>query len=177
MSRSNFGFESVYTRKQGGGELMLGKKTRITILGVILSSMLLSACGAKETSDAHEAESAVVHLGEHQQLVANGDLQETTQGTDKLPAFLDALDPSLKTAYTTAASVKDILSSIPCYCGCGESAGHKSNLNCFIKETNEDGSVVWDDHGTRCGVCVETAMTVSGLNKQGKSVKEIRAGY
>lgn len=155
--------------------MLFGKKTRMTILGVILSSMLLSACGAKEAGDSHEAESAKVHVGDHQRLAANGDLQETTQGTDKLPAFLDALDPSLKTAYATAASVKDILSSIPCYCGCGESAGHKSNLNCFIKDANEDGSVVWDDHGTRCGVCVDTATTVAELNKQGKSVKEIRA--
>ncbi|MWV43047.1 hypothetical protein GRF59_05340 [Paenibacillus sp. HJL G12] len=148
--------------------MMLGKKTRITVLGVILSSMLLAGCGAKEDN------TSASHQDSHQQVAANGDVQEMTMGMDKLPVFLDSLDPSLKTAYTTAASVKDILGSIPCYCGCGESAGHKSNLNCFIKEENADGSVVWDDHGTRCGVCVETAMTVSELSKQGKSVKEIR---
>ncbi|WP_213649725.1 PCYCGC motif-containing (lipo)protein [Paenibacillus sp. J23TS9] len=148
--------------------MMLGKKTRITVLGVILSSMLLAGCGAKE------AEPEKGHQDSHQAVAANGDLQEMTLGTDKLPTFLDSLDPALKTAYSTAASVKDILISIPCYCGCGESAGHKSNLNCFIKEVNTDGSVVWDDHGTRCGVCVETAVAVSELSKQGKSVKDIR---
>ena len=147
----------------------MGKKTRITVLGVILSGMLLAGCGAKEAS-----EPANSHGDAHQQVAANGDLQEMTAGTDKLPAFLNALDPSLKTAYATAAEVKDILGSIPCYCGCGESAGHQSNLNCFIKEESADGSIVWDDHGTRCGVCVETAMTVSELSKQGKSVQEIR---
>ncbi|MDR9854977.1 PCYCGC motif-containing (lipo)protein [Paenibacillus sp. VCA1] len=148
---------------------MLGKKTRITVLSVVLSGMLLAGCGAKE------AETSDKHADAHQTFAANGDLQEKTAGTDKLPTFLDPLDPMLKTAYSTAAGVKDMLSSIPCYCGCGESAGHKSNLNCFIKEVNpDDGSVVWDDHGTRCGVCVETAMTVSELSKQGKSLKEIR---
>lgn len=149
--------------------MVLGKMTRITILGVVLSGMLLAGCGTKA------AEPADHHGEAHQEVAANGDLQEMTGGTDKLPTFLDPLDPVLKTAYTTAAGVKDILGSIPCYCGCGESAGHKSNLNCFIKEVHPDGSVVWDDHGTRCGVCVETAMTVSELSKQGKSVKEIRS--
>ncbi|MCJ8014956.1 PCYCGC domain-containing protein [Paenibacillus sp. KQZ6P-2] len=148
--------------------MMLGKKTRITALGVILSTMLLAGCGAKEAAPADS------HQDSHQHVAVNGDLQEMTMGTDKLPTFLDSLDPALKTAYTTAASVKEILVSIPCYCGCGESAGHKSNLNCFIKEENADGSVVWDDHGTRCGVCIDTATTVSELSKQGKSVKEIR---
>ncbi|MEK4357779.1 PCYCGC motif-containing (lipo)protein [Paenibacillus sp. FSL M7-1455] len=150
--------------------MMLGKKTRITVLGVVISSMLLAGCGAKE------AEPQDRHAGAHQIVAANGDLQEQTAGLDKLPTFLDPLDPMLKTAYSTAGEVKEILKSIPCYCGCGDSAGHQSNLNCFIKEVNpDDGSVVWDDHGTRCGVCVETAMTVSELSKQGKSVKEIRS--
>ena len=63
---------------------------------------------------------------------------------------------------------------MPCYCGCGESAGHKSNLNCFIQEKREDGSIVWDDHGTRCLVCLEIAVQSAQLHKEGKSLKEIR---
>lgn len=152
----------------------MGKKTRITVLGVILTGILLTGCGNKSAESSAEQSGHSDHAV-HQQMAANGDLQETTAGVDKLPSFLDPLNENLKTAYSMAASVKDILTDIPCYCGCGESAGHKSNLNCFIKEMKPDGSVVWDDHGTRCGVCVETAMTVGELSKQGKSVKEIRS--
>ena len=72
------------------------------------------------------------------------------------------------------ASATDIIKWMPCYCGCGESAGHGSNLNCFIDEIREDGSVVWDDHGTRCQVCLEIAVQSVKMTQEGKSLKEIR---
>ncbi|GAB6989239.1 PCYCGC motif-containing (lipo)protein [Paenibacillus pini] len=145
------------------------QSTRLAVIGLMLTSIMITGCSTKEEA-AHEVETHNV-----QQTAANGDLQETTSGADKLPGFLDQQPEILQTAYSTAASVKDILVNIPCYCGCGESAGHNSNLNCFIKEVKPDGSIVWDDHGTRCDVCVNTTMTTAELHKQGKSVKEIRA--
>jgi hypothetical protein len=80
----------------------------------------------------------------------------------------------VQTAYKTAATVTDILPYIPCYCGCGESAGHKSNLNCFIAKQNDDGSVIWDDHGTRCGVCIEIAVTTAAMKASGIDTERIR---
>lgn len=47
-------------------------------------------------------------------------------------------------------------------------------MNCFVKKINEDGSVVWDDHGTRCGVCLEIAAESMKMKQEGKSIKEIR---
>jgi hypothetical protein len=55
-----------------------------------------------------------------------------------------------------------------------EQAGHLHNGNCFIKEVKSDASVVWDDHGTRCGTCLEIAFTSAKMLKEGKTVKEIR---
>lgn len=110
----------------------------------------------------------------HQELASNGDLQELTASVDKLPTFLDNLDPRIKEAYKIAGTNRDLLKSIPCYCGCGESAGHLHNGNCFIKEEKTDGSIVWDDHGTRCGTCMEIAVVSAKLKQDGKSVKEIR---
>ena len=63
---------------------------------------------------------------------------------------------------------------MPCYCGCGDAAGHESNLNCFIAEVREDGSILWDDHGTRCQVCVDIAVESVKLYQDGKTIKEIR---
>lgn len=67
-----------------------------------------------------------------------------------------------------------LLNSMPCYCGCGDSAGHQSNLNCFVAEIEEDGAVVWDDHGTRCGVCLHIAVEASKLKREGMSDIDIR---
>jgi outer membrane murein-binding lipoprotein Lpp len=147
-----------------------------TLYSVLLSSMLLSACSsqnqpAKATNEANVV-SGTGH-GEHH--TDSGDLQEWTASLEKLPSFLDTASATLQTAYRTAATVTDILPYIPCYCGCGESAGHKSNLNCFIAEIKADGSVLWDDHGTRCSVCVEIAVTAAAMKATGIENERIRA--
>lgn len=150
-------------------------KARISLMisMIIAASLIMSACGSDKAAEQPQTDQ---HQGTaHIKQAANGDLQETTASIDKLPSFLDKTAAEVVTGYKTAASVADLLSSIPCYCGCGDSAGHKSNLNCFISEVKPDGSVVWDDHGTRCGVCLETAEATAELKKQGKSIKEIRS--
>jgi len=38
-----------------------------------------------------------------------------------------------------------LLSAIPCYCGCG-AQGHRSNLDCYVKEIGPDGSIVFEPH-------------------------------
>jgi hypothetical protein len=37
-------------------------------------------------------------------------------------------------AYRFAVLNRDVLNYIPCYCGCGESAGHTSNASCYVKD-------------------------------------------
>ncbi|WP_053376130.1 PCYCGC motif-containing (lipo)protein [Paenibacillus sp. FJAT-27812] len=146
-----------------------------TFYSVVLSSLLLSACGSAANSDKQPNETAEVHNAEHgQHQTESGDLQEKTASLSVLPSFLDGASATVQTAYKTAATVTDILPYIPCYCGCGESAGHKSNLNCFIAEQNDDGSVVWDDHGTRCGVCIEIAVTTAAMKANGVEAERIR---
>ncbi|WP_424768945.1 PCYCGC motif-containing (lipo)protein [Paenibacillus sp. sgz302251] len=134
-------------------------KTKILAL-FLAAALTLSACGANK-EDSHESHS-------------HGDLQEKTASVDVMPDFLDSQNDKIRLVYQIAGQAADLLHWMPCYCGCGESAGHQSNLNCFIKEINEDGSVVWDDHGTRCGVCLDIAVTAAKLKSEGKSDKEIR---
>lgn len=110
----------------------------------------------------------------HAEHAANGDLRETTASAQQLPSFLSEQRKEIQLAYQVAGTLSDTLQWIPCYCGCGESAGHKSNLNCFIHEIREDGTVVWDDHGTRCITCLNIALQSAELSKQGKSHYEIR---
>ncbi|GFN31749.1 PCYCGC domain-containing protein [Paenibacillus xylaniclasticus] len=143
-----------------------------------VGTILLTGCGTdsqslSDRSAGHDHE-AKEHEHGHIQYAVNGDLQETTESLDVLPSFLSGLPDEVSLAYQTAATLRSTLESIPCYCGCGGSAGHRSNLDCFIHEIHDDGSVVWDDHGTKCDVCIETAFQTALMLKEGKSVKEIR---
>ncbi|MCZ8534440.1 PCYCGC motif-containing (lipo)protein [Psychrobacillus psychrodurans] len=141
------------------------KKTLFILLACIL---LLSACAQENKKENHEEhENHVGHL-------ENGDLQETTESTDILPAFLDTQSEDMKLVYQAASKANDVLKWMPCYCGCGDSADHKNNFNCFVHEIKENGEVVWDDHGTRCAACLETAITSIQMIQEGKSLVEIR---
>ncbi|QJD81771.1 hypothetical protein HH215_00295 [Cohnella herbarum] len=137
------------------------KRLALTVIG--LGLLVVTACG-KDQAD-HE---------EHLSHAPNGDLREVTASAEKLPSFLETQQEAVQVAYQVAGQLGDTLQWIPCYCGCGDSAGHKSNLNCFINEVREDGSVEWDDHGTRCGVCVQIAMVSAQLKQQGKTNLQIR---
>jgi len=128
--------------------------------------LVLSACGQGQAP--HESQD------HHASYAPNGDLREATASTAELPTFLDGQSEAVRVAYQVAGTLDDTLQWIPCYCGCGDSAGHRSNLNCFVHEIRDDGTVEWDDHGTRCGVCVQIAMESAQLKQQGKSNLEIR---
>ena len=170
-----------------GGNLM--KKLFPLFASMIL---ILSACGNAAKDEHTEAEHAEhTGAGETQTELDNsspantatghdthnhtsGDIQELTESADVLPKFLDGQHEDIRLVYEVAGKATDILQWIPCYCGCGDSVGHRSNLNCFIAETREDGSILWDDHGTRCLVCLEIAVESVQMAQQGKSLKEIR---
>ncbi|MFF2753828.1 lipoprotein [Psychrobacillus sp. NPDC058041] len=139
------------------------------LLFLLFSALLvLSACGQKGSQEKQEDhENHIAHL-------ANGDLQETTASADVLPTFLDSQSEDMKIVYQAAAKANDVLKWMPCYCGCGDSAGHVSNFNCFVHDIKEGGEVVWDDHGTRCTTCLETAVMSIQMVQEGKSFIEIR---
>ncbi|SOC21850.1 uncharacterized protein with PCYCGC motif [Ureibacillus xyleni] len=151
------------------------KKLLLPLLGAIL--LTLTACSATEDSQGRGEQvqnQGTEGLKNISQNPLSGDLQELTTSANEPPKFLDSQSEEIRLVYAAAGQASDILQWIPCYCGCGESAGHRSNLNCFIAETHEDGSIVWDDHGTRCGVCLEIAIESVQLHQDGKTVKEIR---
>ncbi|MFD2171655.1 PCYCGC motif-containing (lipo)protein [Tumebacillus lipolyticus] len=113
-------------------------------------------------------------VGESVKLTTIGDLQEATANKTSLPAFLMNKNAKMKDSYKAAVENVDILQYIPCYCGCGEHAGHMSNAECFVRDVRPDGVVVWDDHGTRCDTCMNIALKAAEMKEEGKTVKEIR---
>ncbi|MFC4103862.1 PCYCGC motif-containing (lipo)protein [Paenibacillus xanthanilyticus] len=152
---------------------------RTFIYGTCAAALAISLSGCaggkaeKNVADAVAVASA--HAGHADTHLPNGDLRQTTAGVETLPAFLTDAHGVIVQAYQAAATAQDVLAYIPCYCGCGDSAGHRSNLECFIHETKPDGSVTWDDHGTRCGTCMEIAVQAAVMKQEGKSVSDIRS--
>ena len=54
----------------------------------------------------------------------------------------------MRQAYVFAARNPDVLGYVPCYCGCGMSDGHQSNVDCFVESRAPNGAVTeWDVHG------------------------------
>jgi hypothetical protein len=92
------------------------------------------------------------------------------------PGYATARPPEVvKAAYKFAAEHPEVLSYVPCFCGC-ERMGHRGNEDCFVKARDVNGDVVaWEDHGMECAVCLDVATRSRQMYTSGASVSEIRA--
>jgi Protein of unknown function with PCYCGC motif len=80
----------------------------------------------------------------------------------------------VRAAYVFAAEHPEILSYVPCFCGC-ERGGHKGNDDCFVARRSGNGDVVeWEPHGLDCAVCIDVATYAKSLHASGASVADIR---
>lgn len=105
-------------------------------------------------------------------LASNYYLQNRGADKDDLPKYARR-NFEVQAAYKFALSDPQLLSQIPCYCGCYR-LGHRNTGDCFIKETKEDGKVVFEEHGANCGMCYSIVLDSKELYEKGKSVQEIR---
>lgn len=62
---------------------------------------------------------------------------------EQWPALFQQAAPEVQEAYRYALANPDVLQYFPCYCGCAED-GHRSNKDCYLRETRPDGYVVLD---------------------------------
>jgi hypothetical protein len=93
-----------------------------------------------------------------------------------LPAYALARSPEVITAtYRFAAEHPEVLSYIPCFCGC-ERSGHRDNEDCFVQKRGANGDVTeWTEHGMECSVCLDVAQQAMQMHASGASVRDIRA--
>jgi hypothetical protein len=60
----------------------------------------------------------------------------------EFPAGMDKADPEILEAYVFAAKHPEVLSYMPCYCGCEDPrTEHESNYDCFIDIVDRTGEV------------------------------------
>ena len=69
----------------------------------------------------------------------------TLAPVSQLPEKVRRAPPVVQEGYRFAIANPEVLSKLPCYCGCG-SMGHTSDLDCFIEEFKPDGTIVFGYH-------------------------------
>jgi hypothetical protein len=69
----------------------------------------------------------------------NGDLAKVVW-----PSYVTNAPAEVKTLYEFQVTHGDLMKWMPCYCGCGKNAGHKSNRDCYVQSVGSDGTVVFD---------------------------------
>ena len=60
------------------------------------------------------------------------------------PDFVSAAGPEVKRLYAFQIENGELMRYMPCFCGCGQDAGHRNNRDCYVKRVNSDGTVVLD---------------------------------
>jgi hypothetical protein len=137
---------------------------RSLLVGLAAGSLaLLAGCQAQSRSDEHPAKPA--------DLASYAGLPPGSPAV-QFPAFVTN---AVKDGYQFAAERPDVLRVLPCYCGCGLTAGHRSNLDCFVAGATPAGVPVFDEHASFCQTCLDIARDARRLVTEGKSLRAIRA--
>lgn len=129
---------------------------RLCIPIVLLLSLLVSVtagCGGAQTSQGAEHRFAMAGLSE-------------------MPIEVRKAPTSVQEAYQFAFANPEVLTKIPCYCGCG-AMGHKSNYECYVSGVGADGDLTFDNHALGCSICVDISHDVMRMLDQGNDVAEI----
>lgn len=69
----------------------------------------------------------------------NGDLSKVVW-----PDYVLRAPPEVQRLYEFQVTHGELMRYMPCFCGCGRNAGHRSNRDCYVRRVNADGSVVFD---------------------------------
>lgn len=72
--------------------------------------------------------------------------------------------------YHFAEAHQELLSHIPCYCGCGKTLGHRDLRDCFITRKG-----AYEPHASGCGICQVEAEDVKAMVISNTSPADIRA--
>lgn len=125
--------------------------SRRSVLGAMAvggAGLLLTACGAGESR--FGSAPLQPEAGEIDDLAArfagfepadepNGDLARVVW-----PDWMARFDPEVKRLYEFQIVNGPLMRYMPCFCGCGQTAEHRSNRDCYVKAVNPDGSIVFD---------------------------------
>jgi hypothetical protein len=121
----------------------------ITLIGL---AGVTGGCGSAAPAETHELAMAPLHT---------------------MPMEVQSAPVAVQQAYQFAVANPEVLSEIPCYCGCG-AMGHASNLACYVKEGSTADAPLFDAHALGCSICVDITQDTMRLLRQGENVAEIK---
>ncbi|MBB6453485.1 Na+-transporting methylmalonyl-CoA/oxaloacetate decarboxylase gamma subunit [Salirhabdus euzebyi] len=110
-------------------------KRYFLVLGILI--VALTACSNEtktETGHAHQEKNTSTALSYN--------IETDEWPPDVATFFQDEANHDVKEAYEIAIHHPELLSMMPCYCGCGED-GHTSNHDCFVD--SRDNEIVYLD--------------------------------
>ena len=127
-----------------GFNLMVSRRRFLVIgLASVGVAVTTAACGSSSNGAAGPNRATDDFSGRFAQYdVAdepNGDLSKVVW-----PAFVTAAGPEVRRLYEFQITHGELMRYMPCFCGCGQNAGHRNNRDCYVKQVNADGSVVLD---------------------------------
>lgn len=143
-------------------------KRALAISSVLLAVVAAGLWNVSASATAAQQASLTAKFGPHKQ----ANLPPLPFGPrDPLPRPT----PVVAQVFQFAAEHPEVLSYIPCFCGC-DHMGHKGNTDCFVKSRAANGDVVqWEPHGTECQVCIDVGQQAMQMYSSGASVRQIRA--
>jgi hypothetical protein len=94
--------------------------------------------------------------------------QDGSLSSEGLPRYAYRTETALA-SYRYAVAEPDLLSKLPCYCGCGQLPEFLNLRDCFV-----DANGAFNAHGANCQTCIDEALDAKRLHAEGHSVAEIR---
>jgi hypothetical protein len=119
------------------------KKHRALIAFLIIAALALvtGACSSNREKSAEPENDFSTRFAQYKAAPEpNGDLAKVVW-----PKFVTDAGPEVKRLYEFQLTHGELMRYMPCFCGCGDFAGHRSNRDCYVRRVSRDGSVVFDD--------------------------------
>ncbi len=147
----------------------------VAILAIAIAGSVYWRQGAQADAAAASSSAAAATPPDYQKPITQPHIQKNLPELE-FPAYPTPRPAeTVRAAYKFAADHPEVLSYVPCFCGC-ERAGHRGNEDCFVRERDVNGDVIaWDDHGMECAVCLDVADRSRKLFAEGKTPAQIRA--
>jgi len=99
--------------------------------------------------------------------INGGDGTDEKKIIEQLPSYAKT-NLRIQEAYVFATTNQEVLSKVPCYCGCN--GFHMSMGDCF-----RNGEGKYDRHGANCDLCIRINQETAKMYSEGMSMKEIRS--
>jgi hypothetical protein len=184
MGRKSSAKATAPHSSQGDGKPPASGRSSTALVVAAIVALVAVAGGYAYMSNSRSASAAADHSEHAQTTPPASDARWAKFGPHKQanypPMPTQAYAPPrpmnvVREAYLFAAEHPEILSYVPCFCGC-ERGGHQGNHDCFVANRDQKGDVTaWEPHGLECTVCIDVATEARQLYASGANVREIRA--